>query len=61
MVRSTDAASHWRRHRRQAALLAHLEQKAGPCSRIGFAFGADGLALPPADVAALFDELAEGA
>lgn len=58
---SADATAHWRRHRRQAALLTDLEDRAGPCSHIGFAFAAEGLGLSKDDVAALYTELMEGA
>lgn len=58
---SSDAASHWRRHRRQATLADDLEARVGPCSRVGFSFGGSGAALPRADIAALFDALAQDA
>jgi len=55
---SADAATHWRRHRRQAALVDELELAIGVCPRIGFAF--DGEELPAADIAALLDSLPGG-
>lgn len=56
---SSDAAMHWRRRRRQAALLEALEQRAGRCERLRFSFAAG--EPPREDVAALLDVLGEGA
>lgn len=56
---SSDAAAHWRRHRRQAALLHDLEDRVGACGRLGFAFGASEHSLPAHEFAALYDRLAK--
>lgn len=52
---SSDAAMHWRRRRRQAALVEQLERRAGRCEQLRFSFS--GGEPPPEDVAALLDAL----
>jgi len=57
---SPDAAMHWRRHSRQAGLVAELETKVGPCARIAYSFRAEegeAAALPAADIEALLGSL----
>lgn len=56
---SSDATTHWRRHQRQAGLVATLEARVGPCTRLGFSFRSG---LPPAaDIAALLELLEKDA
>ena len=56
---SADAARHWQRHQRHARLVDELEARVGPCARIGFSFGDEG--LPRGDVGRLLDTLTEAA
>lgn len=49
----SDAARHWRRHRRQALVVEALERRIGACPRVRFAF--DRTAPASEDVAALLD------
>ena len=52
---STDAALHWKRLRRQLALIDVLQKQVGPCRTLPFAFQ-DGDAAP-ADVAAVLHDV----
>ncbi|MFN2376610.1 MAG: ArsA-related P-loop ATPase [Candidatus Binatia bacterium] len=54
---SSDATTHWRRHRRQADLVTALEARVGACTRLGFSFRSG--RPPAADIGALL-ELLEG-
>lgn len=59
---SEDARQHWQRHRRQAELVAGLEEDVGRCEKIAFRFhAADDDALAGDDVDALFVDLVENA
>lgn len=62
---SPDAAMHWRRARRQLALVTELEARIGPCARIAYRFtdgaqrGEARATISRSDVASLFDRLAQ--